>query len=103
MEDPDFEETFITVSTDQVDARYVLSSSMVERFVNLNRRFPGMRALFNNERLVLVLPSQRNRFEPSLYRPADSSWQIDEFVRDIQDLFRIVEELDLNTRIWSKV
>ena len=102
MEDPEFEETFITVSTDQVDARYVLSTSMVARFVDLSRRIPGMRALFKDEKLVLALPSNRDRFEPSLYRRANSSRQLDRFVRDIQRLLRIVEELSLNTRIWSK-
>ena len=103
MEDPEFEEIFATVSTDQVDARYVLSTGMVRRFVELNRRFPGMRALFRDENLVLALPGNRDLFEPSLYRRARSSAQISEFVRDIKSLLQIVDELNLNTRIWSKV
>ena len=103
LEDPEFEETFATFSTDQVDARYVLSTSMALRFMELNRRFPGLRALFKDEKLVLALPSNRDRFEPSLYRRAASSRQVDEFVRDVQSLLRIVEELNLNTRIWSKI
>ena len=103
MEDPEFEEIFATVSTDQVDARYVLSTGMVRRFVDLNQRFPGMRALFRDEKLVLALPGTRDLFEPSLYRRARSSAQISEFVRDIKDLLQIVDELNLNTRIWTKV
>lgn len=103
MEDPEFEEIFATVSTDQVDARYVLSTAMVRRFVDLNRRFPGLRALFRNEKLVLALPRNRDLFEPSLYRRAHSSAQIGEFVRDIKSLLQIVDEMNLNTRIWSKV
>lgn len=103
LEDPEFEEIFTTVSTDQIDARYVLSTSTVRRFVELNRRFPGMRALFRDEQLVLALPGRRDLFEPSLYRRARSSSQIAEFVRDIKDLLQIVDEMNLNTRIWSKV
>ena len=103
LEDPEFEEIFTTVSTDQIDARYVLSTSTVRRFVELNRRFPGMRALFRDEQLVLALPGSRDLFEPSLYRRARSSAQIGEFVRDIKDLLQIVDEMNLNTRIWSKV
>ena len=103
LEDPDFNEAFAAVSTDQVDARYVLSTSMARRLVELNDRFPGMRALFRNENLVLALPSSRDMFEPSLYRRASSNRQIEEFVRDIQNLLSIVDELNLNTRIWSKV
>ncbi|MDJ0712495.1 MAG: DUF3137 domain-containing protein [Woeseiaceae bacterium] len=102
VEDPEFEEVFATVSTDQIDARYVLSTAMIRRFVDLNKRFPGMRALFRNDKLVLALPRHRDLFEPSLYRRAQSSAQIDEFVRDIKSLLQIVDELNLNTRIWSK-
>lgn len=103
MEDPEFEEIFATVSTDQVDARYVLSTAMIRRIVDLNKRFPGMRALFRDEQLVLALPRHRDLFEPSLYRRARSSAQISEFVRDIKGLLQIVDEMNLNTRIWSKV
>ncbi len=103
MEDPEFEAIFATVSTDQVDARYVLSTSMVRRFVDLNKRFPGMRALFRNEKLVLALPRNRDLFEPSLYRRARSSAQVGQFVKDIKSLLQIVDEMNLNTRIWSKV
>ena len=103
MEDPEFEEIFATVSTDQADAHYVLSTAMVRRFVELNQRFPGMRALFRDEKLVLALPGDRDLFEPSLYRRARSSAQIGEFVRDIKNLLQIVAEMNLNTRIWSKV
>ena len=102
MEDPEFEEIFATVSTDQVDARYVLSTAMIRRFVDLNKRFPGMRALFRDEKLVLALPGNRDLFEPSLYRRARSSAQISEFVEDIKSLLQIVDEMNLNTRIWSK-
>ena len=102
FEEPEFNEIFTTVSTDQTDVRYILSTSMVQRFIQLNRRYPGMRALFQDDRLVLALPSHRDRFEPSLHRPARSTEQINQFVRDIHELLQVVEELDLNTRIWSK-
>ena len=102
MEDPEFEEIFATVSTDQFDVRYILSTAMVRRFVELHKRFPGMRALFRDEKLVLALPVSRELFEPSLYRRANSTVQINEFVRDIKSLLQIVDELNLNTRIWTK-
>jgi len=102
LEDPEFEAAFATLSTDPIDARYVLSTSMVSRFVDLKRRIPGLRALFEDEKLVLVLPSDRDHLEPSLYCRATSSRQLDGFVRDICSVLRIVEALNLNTRIWSK-
>ncbi|MGI9323841.1 MAG: DUF3137 domain-containing protein [Pseudomonadales bacterium] len=102
LEDPEFEELFATVSTDAVDVRYILSTSMVRRFVKLHRRFPGMRVLFERDKVLLALPTYRNLFEPTLYRDAGSSGQVDQFVKDIRSLMQVIEALDLNTRIWSK-
>lgn len=102
LEDPDFEDCFKTVASDQTDIRYLLSTSMMQRFLRLNRRFCGLRVLFGNDRVTLVLPDPRDRFEPSLYQRANSISQQETLVRDIQVLLDIVDELDLNTRIWSR-
>lgn len=102
LEDPDFQERFQTVASDQTDIRYLLSTSMMQRFMHLARRYPNFRARFADDELTLVLPDQREHFEPSLYRPAGSQDQISRFVTDIEALLAIVDELDLNTRIWSR-
>jgi hypothetical protein len=102
LEDPAFERTFDTWTTDQVDARYVLSPSLLERLTALNGRFRGLRARFHDERLLLLLPSGRDRFEPSFYRRADDRAQLDAFVADVRACLAIVDDLNLNTRIWSK-
>jgi len=102
LEDPRFESAFETWTTDQVDVRFILSTSMISRLGALHRRFPGMRARFHDDRLLLLLPSTRDRFEPSLYRPARCRAQIGAFAEDVRACLSIVDALDLNTRIWSK-
>jgi Protein of unknown function (DUF3137) len=102
LEDPAFENAFDTWTTDQVDARYVLSPSMLERLTALNGRFRGLRARFHAERLLLLLPTGRDRFEPSFYRRADDAAQLDAFVVDVRACLAVVDDLKLNTRIWSK-
>jgi hypothetical protein len=102
LEDPRFEATFSTWTTDQVDVRYVLSPSLMERLTALNARFPGLRARLEGGRMVLFLPDARDRFEPSLLRPADSRAQLAEFVADVKSCLDVVDALNLNTRIWSK-
>jgi hypothetical protein len=103
FEDPRFEALFETWTTDQTEVRYLLSSSMLERFCNLYRRFPKLRARFKNEQLLLLLPGSYDRFEPSLFRPADNSSQLQQMADDLHACLEIVDELNLNTRIWSKV
>ena len=102
LEDPHFESAFETWTTDQVDVRYILSTSMISRLSALNRRFPGLRARFHDEHLMLLLPSPIDRFEPSLYRVARSRTQIEAFVSDVRACLSLVDDLNLNTRIWSK-
>ena len=75
---------------------------MIRRFVKLGHRSPGMRALFKDEKLMLLLPHNGDLFEPSLLLHARSTYQLDLFVRTIDSLLSVVNELDLNTRIWSK-
>ena len=102
LEDPSFAAVFDTLTTDQVDVRYVLSPSLMERLTALAARFRGLRALFADGRLLLLLPTSRNRFEASLLERADNPGQIDAFIADAAACLGIVESLDLNTRIWSK-
>jgi hypothetical protein len=101
-EDPDFERSFVVLGTDQIDARYVLSSSMLSRIFQLARRFGHIRLGFSSDHMTLLLPRSRDQFEPSLYRKATSRKQIARFVDDISSVLALVTELDLNTRIWSK-
>ena len=55
LEDPRFESAFDTWTTDRVDVRYILSTSVMLRLSTLNRRLPGLRARFHDERLLLRL------------------------------------------------
>ena len=102
LEDPHFESIFETFTTDQVDVRFILSTGMMSRLVALSAHFPGMSARFHQECVLLVLPSRRDRFEPSLYRPARSRAQIQAFLDDVRACLSVVDDLRLNTRIWSK-
>lgn len=102
FEDPEFEALFEAVSTDQIDVRYILSPSMMQRFVQLSRRFPKLRAKFENENLILMLPSARDHFQTSIHQHPGCKDQINRFVRDLKMILPVVEELNLNTRIWSK-
>ncbi len=102
LEDPDFERLFETKSTDQIDVRYILSTSMMLRLQKLHDRFPKLRVLFQAEKMIMLLPTSRDRFEPSLYKSANNMDQVNAFIRDVDTILPVVDELNLNLRIWSK-
>jgi hypothetical protein len=102
LEDPRFEAVFETWSTDPTDARYVLSLSLMERLTALAERNPGLRARFHAERLLLLLPSARDRFEPDLTRSAEDLGQVAQFGAEVSSCLEVVGALNLDTRIWTK-
>lgn len=103
LEDPDFERLFQVGSTDQIEARYILSTSLMRRFVELRTRHSCfISAAFLGGNLYLTLTRDASWFEaPPLHTALDAN-----ALAPILDQLRlttgIVEELDLNTRIWSK-
>lgn len=106
LEDPEFERLFAVYSTDQVEARYILSTSLMERLVSFRQRVQQDIAIsFVNTQVYIALSSSRNRFEPpSLLKKSAplSLEQIQAHFDDIRFAGDIVQDLNLNTRIWGK-
>jgi hypothetical protein len=103
LENPDFCEEFVTYSTDQVEARYILTPAMMERLCELNARSANTISVsFINSYMFLAFPLDKNYFEPPVFKSLmDPDLLVDdiEIVKFMRD---IVHDLDLNTRIWGK-
>jgi hypothetical protein len=57
---------------------------------------------FVNSRIYLAIPYSKNLFEPRLYKTLLDFKPVQEYFENIQFALGIVEDLNLNTRIWSK-
>ncbi|MGB1259561.1 MAG: DUF3137 domain-containing protein [Akkermansiaceae bacterium] len=103
LENPDFERAFVVHGSDQVEARYILTPDFQERLLELRRWFGNdIRLAFYRSRLHLTIPNDSNWFEPNFNLPAHNLTQMQTFTRQMTSVFRLVEILDLNTRIWTK-
>lgn len=103
LENPDFEKAFDVYSTDQVEARYLLSTSMMERLLALDREFnKNITISFLDSKILIAIPESKNHFEASIWKSFNDLNQLQSDFRTIRALVNIVEELNLNTRIWSK-
>ena len=103
LEDPIFEKIFDVYGTDQVEARYLLTPSIMERLVQLNKKISSKITLsFENSMVNIAIPQKKNNFEVPLFSTVLNKKRVeDEFILLI-NLIEIVEDLNLNTRIWSK-
>ncbi len=103
LEDPEFEDKFVVYSKNQIEARYVLTPVMMESILDLKRRFRSdIRLSFLDSRVYVAISMSGNLFEPHFW---SSKMSLDE-LRRIESLFlailSVIDELDLNTRIWTK-
>jgi hypothetical protein len=103
LENPDFEETFVTYSSDQVEARYILTPSMMERLCELDSKSKyTISVSFIDSQMFIAFPLDIDYFEPPVFKSLLDQKSISEDLDVIRFMYGIVSELDLNTRIWSK-
>ena len=113
LEDPEFERLFVVHGDDQVEARYLLSTSLMQRIVDFRKKYQhDIYLSFAHSQLHMALPSSRNLLEPPQllqllsYGRSSASEQavlsrIGEYVTDLKMVLGIVEDLNLNRRIWG--
>ncbi len=103
LEDPEFEKYFVVYSKDQVEARYVLSPSLMQRITEFRKKTnKSIYLSFVDDKLMVAIPYGKNLFEPRLFRSIVDPNQINEYYKTIELVIGIVDDLNLNTRIWSK-
>lgn len=103
LEDPRFERMFEVYSNDQVEARYLLTPTFMERLQRLAENTgEGQRSLaaaFIGSRLLLALRCGENRFEGGhIFKPFDQPERLEKLVEELGIIFEIIDTLDLDNR-----
>ena len=103
MDSPRFEKLFKVYAKDSVEAHYLLTPNIMERIVALQERADAPIYLsFRYEKLFIAVAHGEDRFEPTLFT---SLLKVDTFLKYAENLdliLSIVEELNLNRKVWSK-
>jgi hypothetical protein len=104
LDNPEFEKKFVVYSNNQIDARYILSLSLMERIVDFKKKTGKDISLsFIGSMIFVTIPYSQNLFEPRIFRTLLDFEVVREYFSNLQLAIGIVEDLNLNTRIWSKV
>jgi len=103
LENTTFDEIFVTYSKNQIEARYILTPAMMERILDLNQKSEDTISIsFIHSKMYIAFPLSHNYFEA----PIHSSLLVPDLLTDDLSIVKfmqdIVQELDLNTRIWGK-
>lgn len=103
LENIQFDKTFVTHSTDQVEARYILTPAMMERMCELNDKSKATISVsFIGSYVYIAFPLEKNYFEPPVFKSLLTTKSLEEDIDIIRFMYAIISELDLNTRIWGK-
>lgn len=102
LEDMEFNKTFQTMTTDDIEARYILSSNLMHKIMEFNNRAKGtVKISFVGSKLYLFTETNKNHFEGKFFENNDEK-TLNQIYTDFRLYFDIVEEFTLNRRIWSK-
>jgi len=103
LDDPEFEKHFVVYGNDQIQARYILSTSLMERIVEFKKKTGRKIYLsFVGSMVFVAVSYTRSLFEPRIFKTLLDFDPIRKYFEDLQLAIGIVDDLNLNTRIWSK-
>ncbi len=103
LENPEFEKLFVVHSTDQQEARYILTPKIMEALVNLKREHGrDIHISFVENRVYCAFLFSDELFEPRIFSSGVNFDDIEKMYDLISINHQIIQELNLNTRIWTK-
>jgi len=100
LEDPRFEKLFEVHSDDQVEARYLLTPTFMERICELADLVGGkLQLALVGQRLLLTVNGGDDRFEGAgMFKPTNDPSMIARMAKEIGLVFDIIHTLRLNAR-----
>lgn len=95
LEDPTFEKAFEVYTTDQVEARFILTPDLMQRLVDLEKVFKGkkLRCAFAGDEMLVAVEGE-DLFEPGdLFRPMDDPARVRGVLEDFAVVFTLMESV----------
>ncbi len=104
MDNPDFEKEFVVYSSDQIEARYILTHTLMQRLLNYKKRSKHpLYISFVGGNIYMAIEYNKDLFEPSVFHSLLKYKIAMEYVDTLHLAIGVVEELKLNQKLWSKL
>ncbi|OYD89549.1 hypothetical protein CDG76_34690 [Nostoc sp. 'Peltigera membranacea cyanobiont' 210A] len=102
LEDPEFAKFFTVYGDDQIEARYVLSTSLMDKIVNFrNKTNRNIYISFVDDMIYIAIEEavENNILDPNLYKRVLKFAPLREYFETFNLMLGIVEDLNLDRRI----
>ncbi len=104
MDDPEFEREFVVYGSDQIEARYILSHSLMKRLLSFKRK-SGHKVyvsfVYNN--VYIAIEYGKDLFEPSVFNTLLDYKVAMDYLQTLHLAVSIRQELNIDQKIWSRV
>lgn len=98
LEDPKFENEFDVYSNNQIEARYLLTPSFMERLLRIDKKYQ-IRCCFLNKQMLIAI-KLKDSFFPSLQLTEPLSYEVIKQIHDqFNIIFSIIDDLKLDINI----
>lgn len=102
LEDPEFNKIFNVYSSNQVEARYLLTTSFMERFKNLQSTF-GAKIIkcsfYDQNKLMIAISTEKNLFEiGSLFKSVYNKDFMKQFYKELSAIYFLIDYFKLDER-----
>ncbi|NPD83350.1 DUF3137 domain-containing protein [Lentimicrobium sp. L6] len=102
LENSDFEKMYVVHSSDQTEARYILTPKMMEAMVNIREKHPlDFHFSFVDQRVNCAIKFNKNLFEPVIWGKGLKLSDVEYFYNLLELIQTIITEMNLNLRIWA--
>ncbi len=103
LENVAFEKEFAVYGDDQIESRYILTPELMERLLDFKKKTKTqLHISFIASRMFVALSTHENYFEPTYFRTVIDRDMIQKYYSILALVIGMVEEFNLNTRIWGK-
>ena len=103
MDSPEFEKEFVVYSDDQIEARYILSHSLMESILEYKKLVgKNISISFVGSNIYIAIGFKQKLFEPKIYKKVTSFDEVRFYFEVLSLTSDIVKHLNLDKKIWSK-
>lgn len=101
LESVDFAKRFKAYSSDEVEGRYLLTTTFLERFTNMQNAFGArnVKCSFYNNDIMFALSTRRNLFEiGNIFTPLTTTKHMKRFFNELTSIMEMVEYFKLDEK-----
>lgn len=102
LEDVEFEKKFNVYTNDEVDARYLITPSFMERLNNIKLSFkaPFIECAFYQDKLIIAMDSLPDMFHVgSIWKPLTDESQYFQMFEEILSIIKLIDHFKLDQKI----